>query len=41
MVDISEFVIDRIDKKMIRSIMIDESMITVKEGRGILVMGCL
>ena len=31
MVDISEFVIDRIDKKkMIRYVMIDESMITVK-----------
>jgi len=40
--DINESVVyRRREKKRIRSIMIDGSMITVKEGRSILVMGCL
>ena len=38
-IDINESVVyRRREKKRIRSIMIDESMITVKEGRSILVM---
>ena len=37
--DISNFVIDRSkERRKIKCIMIDESMITVKEGRSILVM---
>jgi len=38
-IDINEFTIDRRrEKSKIRCIMIDESMITIKEGRSILVM---
>jgi len=41
-IDINESVVyRRREKKRIKCIMIDESMITVKEGRSVLVMGSL
>jgi hypothetical protein len=41
-IDINEFVVyRRREKSKVRCIMIDKSMITIKEGRGILVMDSL